>query len=236
MIPPPQKSFLLHCAVPVVLALIFLYIRAWHPLTYLYLLSEDRILEMTQAVFYATSFFVGIATTLNMRKAAHHSSSLILMAFSAGMLLLAMEEISWGQRIIGFQTPAFIAAHNSQMEFNFHNIRPIHNTLNYFYLLFTLLAALACLSRAPLERRYGWPICHLLPEWHYAGYFLVAFCWCLDLQLDLFSNGKVLWAEQEVAEFLVPLAFYFYVSARYRDSLALIPPHSARDTLTKADS
>ena len=32
------------------------------------------------------------------------------------------EEISWGQRIINFQTPDIIEKHNVQKEFNFHNL------------------------------------------------------------------------------------------------------------------
>lgn len=48
-------------------------------------------------------------------------------------LLLAMafffafgEEISWGQRIFGFETPEFVARINRQGEFNIHNISIFH--------------------------------------------------------------------------------------------------------------
>ncbi len=37
--------------------------------------------------------------------------------FSLGLLLIAMEEISWGQQIFKFQTPDFIKAINDQEEF-----------------------------------------------------------------------------------------------------------------------
>lgn len=33
------------------------------------------------------------------------------------------EEISWGQRLIGFKTPEFFLKYNTQGEFNFHNLR-----------------------------------------------------------------------------------------------------------------
>tara|TARA_Y100000590_G_scaffold281237_2_gene316330 strand:- start:221398 stop:222048 length:651 start_codon:yes stop_codon:yes gene_type:complete len=33
------------------------------------------------------------------------------------------EEISWAQRIIGFETPEFFKKYNTQGEFNFHNLR-----------------------------------------------------------------------------------------------------------------
>jgi len=34
----------------------------------------------------------------------------------------AMDEMSWGQRIIGFQTPAYFFAHNTKMQTNFHHL------------------------------------------------------------------------------------------------------------------
>lgn len=39
------------------------------------------------------------------------------------MVFFGGEEINWGQRIIGFETPAFLANPNIQGEFNLHNIR-----------------------------------------------------------------------------------------------------------------
>ena len=36
------------------------------------------------------------------------------------------EEISWGQRILGFGTPEFIGEDNQQGEFNIHNLSFIH--------------------------------------------------------------------------------------------------------------
>lgn len=36
--------------------------------------------------------------------------------------VVAMEEISWGQRLIGYRPPAYFLAHNFQQEFNFHNV------------------------------------------------------------------------------------------------------------------
>ncbi|MCP5056620.1 MAG: hypothetical protein GY937_07800 [bacterium] len=37
-------------------------------------------------------------------------------------LFVAMEEISWGQRLLGFQPPAYFLEHNYQQEANLHNV------------------------------------------------------------------------------------------------------------------
>lgn len=36
--------------------------------------------------------------------------------------LVAMEEISWGQRVLGYRPPSYFLEHNYQQEFNFHNV------------------------------------------------------------------------------------------------------------------
>lgn len=37
-------------------------------------------------------------------------------------LVVAMEEISWGQRLFGYRPPVYFLEHNYQQEFNFHNV------------------------------------------------------------------------------------------------------------------
>ena len=36
--------------------------------------------------------------------------------------IVAMEEISWGQRLFGYRPPTYFLEHNFQQEFNFHNV------------------------------------------------------------------------------------------------------------------
>ena len=36
--------------------------------------------------------------------------------------IVAMEEISWGQRLLGYRPPAYFLEYNYQQEFNFHNV------------------------------------------------------------------------------------------------------------------
>ena len=45
---------------------------------------------------------------------------ILIIAIAA--YLVAMEEISWGQRILGFESTAFFSSNNHQQETNFHNL------------------------------------------------------------------------------------------------------------------
>jgi len=45
-----------------------------------------------------------------------------LVILAIGSFFVAGEELSWGEHLIGWDTPQFIASHNDQNETNFHNL------------------------------------------------------------------------------------------------------------------
>lgn len=84
---------------------------------------------------------------------------LIFGLLVAAFVVLAGEELSWGQRLFGWQTPAGFPAGNTQGEFNVHNF--FTNALSPVYRVFILLPVpvLLCLWLAYTERR--WPTARL---------------------------------------------------------------------------
>lgn len=56
----------------------------------------------------------------------------LAMLLALLMFVIAMEEISWMQRVVGFETPEELARVNWQGEFNFHNVQT-DLTENLFY-------------------------------------------------------------------------------------------------------
>lgn len=54
--------------------------------------------------------------------------NLFLLLLAMLFLFGAGEEISWGQRIIGFETPEVVKEYNRQNEFNIHNLAPFYQT------------------------------------------------------------------------------------------------------------
>jgi hypothetical protein len=53
--------------------------------------------------------------------------NIFLLLFALAFVFAAGEEISWGQRIFGFATPAAFAANNAQDEFTIHNLNVIQH-------------------------------------------------------------------------------------------------------------
>lgn len=126
------------------------------------MLPEDHYFENVGAIsLFVTSllFFYGFGVA---RKSLDKSwPSLVKRLVYLGLALLfffgAGEEISWGQRIFGFKTPAPLAQVNKQDELNLHNLTVLEDSkfftadrmFDIFWFLFGVLApAIALLSLA----------------------------------------------------------------------------------------
>ena len=83
---------------------------------------EDGPLEWT------TVFAIGIAAAVSLLRLARgiRSFSLMKKALLLAIVLLAVfgigEEISWGQRLLGLETPQWFQDNNYQKELNLHNL------------------------------------------------------------------------------------------------------------------
>lgn len=82
---------------------------------------EDGPAESVSAILYFASFLV-LAFTLVRRRSLNVWVILLALLF----FVVAGEEISWGQRIIGAETPDLLRQANVQGETNIHNIDGIH--------------------------------------------------------------------------------------------------------------
>jgi len=86
------------------------------------LVQEDGALEWCTFWAFLLAAGVGVANVsreLRQRRLPWWSAGLALFCF-----LVAMEEISWGQRLLGYRPPAYFLENNFQQEFNFHNVTP----------------------------------------------------------------------------------------------------------------
>ncbi|MBI2855898.1 MAG: hypothetical protein HYX93_03525 [Chloroflexi bacterium] len=83
------------------------------------LTREDGVLESLTALFYGGASLLCLRGFVISRGKA---SRMLCLAWAALFFLFAMEEISWGQRLLELETPAAIAALNLQNETNLHNL------------------------------------------------------------------------------------------------------------------
>jgi len=96
------------------------------------LTSEDGLVANTGSacLLLSTVFFIlACRKALLLYKSNKHYPTLNLLWLTglACIAFLALgEEISWGQRLIGFETPDVIKSRNMQGEFNLHNLEFFH--------------------------------------------------------------------------------------------------------------
>lgn len=95
---------------------------------------KEGILEDTEAVLLlAASVIMAIAATRVSRTqfiSSHRKIRIILIITALAFFVLFGEEISWGQRFIGFHSPEFFDEYNYQSEFNLHNFfNPLYDII-----------------------------------------------------------------------------------------------------------
>lgn len=200
-----QRSLLFKPAIYIALA-------AYITLTYLVLaigtnwvtatIPEDHYFELVGAFsFLVTSilFFSGFIlarrtldkTWVSLAKQLIYLGLALLFFFGAG------EEISWGQRILGFQTPESLSEVNRQEEFNLHNLSAWEASefldpdrlFDVFWFLFAVLTPAVALVVPSFKR--------------FAGQFIPIVFWGISL-LFLYNY---LWAK--LAKILFRTAYTF---------------------------
>lgn len=92
-----------------------------YDLYYLYV-QEDGFLEWASfwAFLIAGGFFA--FQTWKSYKTGGLKMSWFVAGLSVFCFIVAMEEISWGQRLLGYRPPTYFLANNYQQELNFHNV------------------------------------------------------------------------------------------------------------------
>lgn len=151
-------------------------------------LPEDHYFELIGALaFFVTSllFFYGFRLA---RKSLDRSwisltKQLICLGLAALFLFGAGEEISWGQRILGFETPASLNELNKQEEFNIHNLSVLEDSelftadrlFDVFWFLFTVFTPFAALV-LPAFRRFASQFIPIVP-WTIGLLFIYNYLW-----------------------------------------------------------
>jgi hypothetical protein len=139
--------------------------------------EEDGVAEYLTALFF---FGSGLGFLALYRQSARQFPlwrGLVILAWAALMFFFTGEELSWGQRIAGIETPESVRQTNAQNEFNLHNHDIIQDHGHRILTAFTLITGVGIwlLSLVPpigrLYRQFLVPI----PPLGYAILFVGAF-------------------------------------------------------------
>lgn len=174
---------------------------------------EDSFVEWLTAIIY----FAGFVIALGMVSTAYRYEPVLgfgYTALSLFCLFVALEEISYGQRIFGFATPESLSEMNAQGETNLHNIESIQFiTLTLAPLTIGLFGALGwtllpLLARA--SRRLASIGSFIAPPWFTATYFAPIALY--DAYPFIFGETDVIIRRDgEVIELVLSIGFLLFI-------------------------
>jgi hypothetical protein len=144
-----------------------------------------------------------------------------LLLLGGGSLLIALEEMSWGQTLFHWHTPEFFNQTNVQHETNLHNLAPFHAsiwtvTAGVFCLLTLLTVVRALLERRGRIRPFS-ILDALLPQPFLFSTFLVAAAIYVGVAIEKAGTDVpiLITREQEVAECLFALGVLLHAARSY---------------------
>lgn len=165
--------------------------------------------------------------------ASRHQAGLALPYLVAGIALLVItgEEISWGQRIFGWETPEALEEANRQEETNIHNLYGVENLFDVAQLFVGAAGAslpLVLVRRPAIAVR--WPtFAALIPPVALIPFFLVHALWRVyrDFGPQPTRYRFAIAEFAEVTELALALGIFLYLVFQLRRLETAGPPSTA---------
>ncbi|NUQ65493.1 MAG: hypothetical protein HUU20_23745 [Pirellulales bacterium] len=188
--------------------------------SYKLLTQEDGIAETAQVVFYTITLLLGLVLTCRLWRTESKAIAVLYLLFCGGLVFLVGEELSWGQRILRWETAESFAAINKQGETNLHNIEGVGATFKWVQMLVgaygTILPLVLLWSKS--LARYRDKLSLLVPHCTLIPYFALLFLWrfyrnVTDPPQEFYF---VVSEYNEVLELVLALGFFLFVVFQLR--------------------
>jgi len=194
------------CSIPLAIVGFYAIAAVYYPNIYIISTYEDLYGEWAQTYGFLTTFV--FSTLISLRK--NHPQRWFFILLAVASFYVFMEEISWGQRIIGFDTPKFFHANSYQDEANIHNLLtgPVDSWSKELLTYFIAIGLIAYGVIFSIALRAQFKPALYLTQWRIAAppplSLMPAFIAAAFLEIEPFSFN-----EAEVAELLVAWALAF---------------------------
>ena len=203
-------------AIPFVLPLVTIIAAIAHRPTFDVLTGEDQIGEWLQVAAWIGALLLAFVVLAHLIRSKSRLLAVLYGVLVFAMIFIVGEEISWGQRIIGFGTPESLAEVNRQGEVNFHNVNGVQTVFSWGMFM---VGAYGTLAPIWALRKWGeyeaWPqfTRALVPHWILIPYFLLMFVW--RFYRNLFEPIESLYVGisefGEITELILALAFLAFI-------------------------
>lgn len=183
---------------------------------YNHLSGEDKFFENLTVFIYllGAMFFIKTARRLWSMKRKMLVTWLVftyVLLGAIGYTGIAGEEISWGQRLLHFDTPQEYKENNSQGEFNLHNNEKIFNKIYIIYGSISTYVILSALAYMAFNKRF--PKKHTLWfrmlsfRWYHIAYFVPTLIY-VSYRLYFQTSAFDVWEESTEVIFALGMMLY----------------------------
>lgn len=202
----------------------------WHQLR-----REDGPFEYVTALAFFACSLIAIRFLLKLKKMTPNGwkRTLLIGLFAViaiGNFVVAGEEISWGQRLLGLETPESWAQVNTQGEITLHNHEKILQYVYQTYFLISAYCAFAWLvvkAVSLVTKTKSWKTSPwlklLVPSWYLLPYFLPTLFYTtgrFTIGWSYYGLGQ--W--EETTEMILSLGLLFFMLDLWRQRKTILPP------------
>ena len=139
---------------------------------------------------------------------------------TVGSFFVSMEEISWGQRLIGFEEPEFWTKNNAQSEFTFHNLSFYQeHLLNQSFIVVGLIGSfiwlfLAYWQKKQRQQKTKIDLSYIFPDRKISSFFYPTL---IFYTIHVFTNGLGFFItnDQEHCEFIMSLGILLFIMINF---------------------
>jgi len=200
---------------------------------YKWFTGEDGAAENLQVLFFALAWILCFPVIARLWKAGAKLFAVMYLVLSLGLGFIIGEELSWGQRIFGWETSEEMKAINKQEETNIHNIEGIGDKIKWVHVVMGAYGTILPLIflRAQITARPLDAVFLLVPHFTLLPYFLSTLLW--RLQANLWKPPKSLYFAiteySEVMELVLAVAFFVFLLFQFRSLKSLEKPAMVED-------
>lgn len=176
----------------------------------LWLLGENHPIELASFFLFLVAGIIGIRSGFLVYGGKEKYMGFFFLLFGMLMLIIGMEEISWGQQLFGFETPDSLKARNAQGETNLHNVHALQGHSEWFRLLFGLAGICGILLRRSSRFRQI-----SMPLWLLPWFGVIVLHAAVDVTDDLIPTtvraAYVVQRSSEMVELLIAISGFLYI-------------------------
>jgi hypothetical protein len=182
------------------------------------LTMEDGPIEWAQFVFYVLAALASVGIAIKRMQSGHRWQAVLFLGLALANFFIAGEEIAWGQRIFGLQTPEELREINHQGEITVHNIQIVQDAFNLVLFLGGMYGMVAYFLNKRLQlQRYGDQANSLfVPPLFMVGPFFVLFIYKLIRYTVWRTPGFTITRYAEWPELCLAFALFAFTWLNYR--------------------